>query len=77
LDQPEDGVERLGVVGLPLEAHELNVELIESFPGFGQELAQQLIHSPPQAHQQGRRRSPRAFATALWFVDHSGDFGLP
>ena len=37
VDQPEDGVEHLGIVRLLLEAHELDVELIEALAGFGQE----------------------------------------
>ena len=62
VDQPEDGVEHLGIVRLLLEAHELNVELIESLPGFGQEFTQELVHGPhPGARRQGPRRSPRAF----------------
>ena len=37
VDQPEDGVEHLGIVRLLLEAHELDVELVEALAGFGQE----------------------------------------
>ncbi len=37
VDQPEDGVEHLGVVRLLLEAHELDIELIEALAGLGQE----------------------------------------
>ena len=37
VDQPEDGVEHLGIVRLLLEAHELDVEQIEALAGFGQE----------------------------------------
>jgi hypothetical protein len=37
VDQPEDGVEHLGVVALLLEAHQLHVEQVEALAGFGQE----------------------------------------
>jgi hypothetical protein len=38
VDEPEDGVEHLGVVGLLLETHEIDVELIEALARLGQEL---------------------------------------
>ena len=37
--QPEDGVEHLGIVRLLLEAHELEVELVEPLAGLGQEFS--------------------------------------
>jgi hypothetical protein len=40
VDQPEDRVERLEIVRLLLETHELHIELIETFPGLGQEFGQ-------------------------------------
>jgi hypothetical protein len=46
VDQPEDGVEHLGIVGLLFEAHEFTVELIEPLAGFGQEFSQELVHNP-------------------------------
>jgi hypothetical protein len=58
MDQPEDGVEHLGIVRLLLEAHELDVELIEAFPGFGQEFTQQFIHGPTQARADKARAAP-------------------
>ena len=76
MDQPEDGVEHLGVVRLLLEAHELNVELIEALPGFGQEFTQQLIHGPTQARaDKARAAAPAPLPvivrnTGLRFVDH-------
>jgi len=36
--EPEDGVEHLGIVGVLLETHEIDVELIEPLAGVGQEL---------------------------------------
>ena len=40
MDEPEDRVERLEIVRLLLESHELDIELIETFPGLGQEFSQ-------------------------------------
>jgi hypothetical protein len=40
MHQPEDRVERLEIVRLLLETHELDIELIETFPGLGQEFGQ-------------------------------------
>jgi hypothetical protein len=37
VDQPEDRVEHLGIVGVLLEADELDVELVEAFIGLGKE----------------------------------------
>jgi hypothetical protein len=44
VDQPKNIVEDLGVVRLLLETHELNVDDVEAFAGFGQEIPQQLVH---------------------------------
>jgi hypothetical protein len=37
MDQPKDGVEHLGIVGVLLESDELDVELVEAFIGLGKE----------------------------------------
>ena len=37
MHQPEDGVEHFGIVGVLLEADELDIELVEAFVGFGKE----------------------------------------
>ena len=89
VDQPEDGVEHLGIVRLLLETHELDVELIEPLAGFGQEFTQELVHSPPPGARRSRPAPlrTRAFAgivvnSGLRFVDHArisawqGDFGV-
>ena len=75
MDQPEDGVEHLGVVRLLLEAHELNVELIEALPGFGQEFISS-TDGPTQARaDKARAAAPAPLPvivrnTGLSFVDH-------
>ena len=44
VDEAEDVVENLGVVGLLLETHELDVDHIEAFVRLGQEFPQQVVH---------------------------------
>ena len=71
MDQPEDGVEHLGIVRLLLEAHELNVELIEPLAGFGQKFTQELVHGPTQARaNKARAAAPRLCRrlSELWFT---------
>ena len=73
MNQPEDGVEHLGIVGLLLETHELDVDLIEALACFGQEFSQELVHSPPQGARRGGR-TPKApvllpeDCLELWFT---------
>jgi hypothetical protein len=81
VDQPEDGVEHLGIVGLLLETHELNVELIEPLAGFGHEFSQELVHNPPpwRAPTRPAPQPPRlcrglSVNSGLRFVDHRNDF---
>ena len=38
-----------------LETHELDVELVKVLASLGQEFAQELVHTPPQARQTGPR----------------------
>jgi hypothetical protein len=40
VNQPKDGVENGGVVRLALEPHKLDVDLIETLAGLGQEFRQ-------------------------------------
>jgi len=58
MHQPEDGVEHLGIVGVLLEADELDIELVEAFVGLGKEFAQQLVHGPPRARAAARALAP-------------------
>ena len=44
VNQTENVAEDLGVVGLLLETHELDVDHVETFVGLGQELPQQVVH---------------------------------
>ncbi len=39
VDQPEDGVEHLGIFGLLLETHELEVDDVKALSGLGEEFA--------------------------------------
>ena len=44
VNEPENVGEDLGVVRLLLEAHELDVDHVETLVGLGQEFAQQVVH---------------------------------
>ena len=44
VDQAKDVAEDLGVVGILLETHELDVDHVETFVGLGHELPQQVVH---------------------------------
>ena len=56
VDQPEDVAENFGVVGLLLETHELDVDHVEAFVGFDQELSQQVVHAAALARGNAGRR---------------------
>jgi hypothetical protein len=45
VNEAENIAEDLSVVRLLLEAHELGVDAIQTFAGFGQEIPQQLVHT--------------------------------
>ena len=44
VDQAEDVVENLGVVGLLLKTHQLDVDDIDAFVRFGEKFTQQVVH---------------------------------
>ena len=44
VDEAENVVEDLGVVGILLETDEFDVDHVETFIGLGQELPQQVVH---------------------------------
>jgi hypothetical protein len=44
VNQAKDVIENLGVVGVLFEPHQLIIDRIEAFAGFGQELPQQIVH---------------------------------
>jgi hypothetical protein len=44
VDEPEDVAQDRPVAGLTLEADELHVDNVEMLAGFGQKLAQQIVH---------------------------------
>jgi hypothetical protein len=44
VDEAEDVIENLGVIGLLLETHELHIDQVEAFVRFGQEFPQQVVH---------------------------------
>ena len=44
VDEAEDVVEDLGVVGILLEAHELDVDDVDAFVRLGEEFPQQVVH---------------------------------
>jgi hypothetical protein len=80
VDQPEDGVEHLGIVGLLLETHELNVELIEPSPVSVTNSAKSSSITPTLARaDKTRAAAPRlcrglSVNSGLRFVDHRNDF---
>ena len=62
VDQTENVAENLGVVGLLLEAHQLDVDHVETFVGLGQEFPQQVVHETAfarRARPSGRRLGKR------------------
>src|SRR5436309_14671536 len=68
VDEAKDIVENLGVVGILLEADQLDIEQVEALVGLGQELAQQFIHgnAPGRgATQAARPRRSRGRASLL------------
>ncbi len=44
VNQPKDVIQNLGVARILLELHQLIVDRIQAFAGFGQEFPQQIIH---------------------------------
>jgi hypothetical protein len=44
VNQAEDVIENLGVVGILLEPHQLVIDGIQAFVGLGQELPQKIVH---------------------------------
>ena len=60
VDQPEDVAEDLGVVGLLLEAHQLDVDRVETFVGLGQKFPQQVVHETAFARRSPRHRAARS-----------------
>jgi hypothetical protein len=54
MHEPEDVIENLGVVRLPLNTHELDVDYVETLICLGHKLPQQVIH--------WKNASPGAFA---------------
>ena len=53
VNEPENIGENLGVVGLGLEADELDVDEIEVLVRFGQEFLEQVFHDGPAASMNG------------------------
>ena len=58
--QAEDVIEDLGVVGILLETHELDVDHVETLVGLGHEFPQQLVHEKNALTRRAQavRRSP-------------------
>ena len=59
VNQTEDVIEDLGVVRILLEPHQLIVDRVQAFAGFGQELPQQIVH------ETGLRTHRRATSSRL------------
>ena len=59
VDEAEDVAENLGVVGLLLETHELDVDHVEALVGLDQEFPQQIVHC--SSLRSGERGPPGRF----------------
>ena len=63
VDQAEDVVEDLGVVRIPLEADQLDVDDVEALIGLGQEFAQQFVHGNAPGREATRAACPAPVAS--------------
>jgi hypothetical protein len=65
VDQPEHVAENCGVIGLPLEAHEFDIDEIETLAGLGQEFTQQVVHRNRSCQRGPGRRAGTARMTPI------------
>jgi hypothetical protein len=72
MDEPEDVIEDLGVVGVMLEAHELDIDYFDALIRLGQEFPQQVVHG---TDFQRAARAPCAFANGRQCVGKPFNFG--
>ncbi len=63
VDETEDVIEDLGVVGILLETHELDVDHVETFVGLGHEFPQQVVHEK-RLRRQALARLPLSVGSA-------------
>ncbi len=63
VDEAEDVVEDLGVVGILLETDQLDVDQVEALVGLGQEFTQQLVHANAPGRGATRVARPTPFAS--------------
>lgn len=69
VNEAEDVVENLGVVGLLFEAHQLVVDNVETFVRLGQELSEQIVHGQAFEHQARDHSTPfRACSVSMQSV---------
>ena len=64
VNEAEDVIEDLGVVGVLLETHELDVDDVETLVGLGQEFPQQVVHGK-RLRRQARRLGRRNLSGAM------------
>ena len=62
VDEPEDVAQDRLVVRAPLEADELDVDNVEMLAGFGQKLAQQIVHLGPTQRYATQTACAESFA---------------